>query len=160
MKGTVFVVGDNVDTDVIIPARYLTTDDPEKLAPHALEDWEEDFEPGKYRFLVAGENFGCGSSREHAPVALDAAGIDIVFARSFARIYFRNAVNSGCTRPVQTTENIVGRVETGDTLDVDLEKDVVRIVNRDIKFDILPFQDEIEDIIHSGGLSQYNRSRT
>jgi len=161
-KGKVFVLGDNINTDLIIAGRYLTTDDPKKLAPHALEDIPSEyprFKPKEFTFIVCGRNFGCGSSREQAPVTLDAAGIKVVIANSFARIYFRNAVNSGKTLPVEIEEEIYKETETGDILFLDIEKNNLKNLTKGKSYRIKPFREEISQIIKAGGLSKFIKKR-
>lgn len=154
-----FCYGDHVDTDVIIPARYLTTDDPEVLAAHALEDLDPTFasevRPGDVIF--AGANFGCGSSREHAPIALKAAGVAAVVAPSFARIFFRNAINTGL--PVLVSAAAVSATAAGDDVDVDAVTGMITNVTRSELFlaDALP--DSVVAIVEAGGLVPWVRSR-
>ena len=157
-EGKTFVLGDNINTDLIIPGRYLTTDDPEKLAPHALEDISPEyprFKPDKFTFIVCGRNFGCGSSREQAPVALDAAGVKVIIANSFARIYFRNAVNTGKTLPVEVEEEVWKETETNDNLFLDIERKILKNTTKNKIYRIKPFQEEISQIITAGGLSAF-----
>jgi 3-isopropylmalate/(R)-2-methylmalate dehydratase small subunit len=128
IRGKVFVVGDDIDTDVIVPARYITTMDPKSLAVHAMEDLDPKeypvpfLNPDKscdYEIIVAGKNFGCGSSREHAPIALNAAGIKAVVAKSFARIYYRNSINGGRNIiPLETYEDLSIATKTGQELEI------------------------------------------
>jgi len=161
-KGKAFVLKDNINTDLIIAGRYLTTDDPEKLAPHALEDIPPEyprFKSGEFTFIVCGRNFGCGSSREQAPVTLDAAGIKVVIANSFARIYFRNAVNSGKTLPVEIEEEIYKETETGDILSLDMKKNNLENLTKNKSYRIKPFREEISQIIKAGGLSKFIKKR-
>jgi 3-isopropylmalate/(R)-2-methylmalate dehydratase small subunit len=152
MHGKVFKYGDSVDTDVILPARYLALYLPEDLARHCFEDLDPDFvskvEPGD--IVVAGENFGCGSSREHAPLAIKSSGISCVIARSFARIFFRNAINIGL--PIFTCPQAVDNTLNGDTLEINLKKGVILNLrqNQDYKIDVFP--PFIQKIIDAGGL--------
>jgi 3-isopropylmalate/(R)-2-methylmalate dehydratase small subunit len=154
-----FRYGANVDTDVIIPARYLTTDDPTALAAHALEDLDADFaatvQDGDVVF--AEENFGCGSSREHAPVALKAAGVSAVVASSFARIFFRNAINTGlavlvCPEAVATTED-------GDNIVLDARAGTITNLTRDVSFRAEELPEFILGIVDAGGLGPWVRAR-
>ncbi len=144
--------GDNIDTDVIIPARYLNTSDHKELAAHCMEDIDTEFvnkvEDGD--IMVGGKNFGCGSSREHAPIAIKASGISIVVAKSFARIFYRNAINIGLA--IVECEDFVNEVEEGDTASFDLDKGVLKIENKGKEFAIPPFPKEIQHIINCGGL--------
>jgi 3-isopropylmalate/(R)-2-methylmalate dehydratase small subunit len=147
-----FRYGDHVDTDVIIPARYLTSDDAETLAAHALEDLDPMFatevRPGDVVF--AGDNFGCGSSREHAPIALKAAGASAVVANSFARIFFRNAINTGL--PVLVSPEAVAATEAGDIVEVDSAAGVITNVTRNASFTAEALPPFIVDIVAAGGL--------
>jgi len=157
-RGKVFVLGDNINTDLIIPGRYLTTDDPKKLAPHTLEDIPPEygrFQPSKFKFIIAGKNFGCGSSREQAPVALEASGIKVVIANSFARIFYRNAINSAKTLPIEVEEEICKETKTGDILFLDTEKNILKNITRKKIYRTRPFRKEIFQIISVGGLTRF-----
>lgn len=150
--GTAHTYGRDVDTDVIIPARYLNTSEPAELAKHCLEDLDSEF-VNKVRtgdVLVAGENFGCGSSREHAPIAIKAAGVSVVIAKSFARIFYRNAINTGL--PIMEAPEAVDAISDGDTVSVDA--DTGRIVDETTGavFQAQPFPPFVKDIIEKGGL--------
>jgi len=151
--------GDNVDTDVIIPARYLTTTDPDELAAHALEDLDPKFaskvQPGDV--VVAGQNFGCGSSREHAAICLKAAGVSAVVASSFARIFFRNAINTGLV--ILTCPEAVAATEDGDEVAVDVESGLVSNRTKDLSFQVEPLPDFVMDIVRAGGLVPWVRAR-
>ena len=155
--GRAFTYGDNVDTDVIIPARYLTTTDVSELARHALEDLDPGFvaavRPGDV--VVAGENFGCGSSREHAPLALKGSGVSAVVASSFSRIFFRNAINTGL--PIAVCAAAVAATDAGDKIEVDIEGSVVRNTTKDLTFDSDPLPEFVMDIVRSGGLVNWVR---
>ena len=155
MKGKVHKFGDDVNTDLICPARYLNTSDPEELASHCMEDADGDFmktmHPGD--IIVGGKNFGCGSSREHAPVAIKTAGISCVVARSFARIFFRNAVNIGL--PIVISPEAASDAETGDEMTVDLEAGQVANLTRKKTYAVPPFPDEMRRIIEAGGLMAF-----
>jgi 3-isopropylmalate/(R)-2-methylmalate dehydratase small subunit len=158
LTGRVHKVGANIDTDAIIPARYLSTFDPQELAHHCLEGADPDFTL-KVRagdILVADTNFGCGSSREHAPLAIKACGISCIIAKSFARIFFRNAVNIGL--PVLECEE-ADELRQDDVVEVDLEKG--RITNKTRKgvFWSKPYPSFIQDIILHGGLTEYTKKR-
>jgi len=126
-EGKAFKYGDNIDTDVIIPARYLNTSDPKELASHCMEDIDREFAQNVRQgdIIVAGENFGCGSSREHAPIAIKASGVSCVIAASFARIFYRNAVNIGL--PILECSDASNDVEYGDMISVDLSSGTIRI---------------------------------
>ena len=125
LKGQAWVYGDNVDTDVIIPARYLTTSDPKELAPHCMEDIDKDFASSvkKGDILVAGSNFGCGSSREHAPLAILGAGVSCVVASSFARIFYRNSINIGL--PIVECPEASAKIQAGDKVSVNFDTGVI-----------------------------------
>lgn len=154
-----FRYGDHVDTDVIIPARYLTTDDPTILAAHALEDLDPTFasevRPGDVIF--AGANFGCGSSREHAPIALKAAGVAAVVAPSFARIFFRNAINTGL--PVLVSPAAVGATAEGDEVDVDVATGMITNVTKGELFLADAMPGSVVAIVEAGGLVPWVRNR-
>lgn len=152
VTGKVFKYGDNVDTDVIIPARYLNTSDPKELAAHCMEDIDAEFtqkiEPGD--IIVAGKNFGCGSSREHAPLAIRSAGISCIIAESFARIFYRNAINIGL--PILESVEAAQELKTGDEIEVDFDTGVIKNVRTGKEYRAQPFPAFIQDIIESGGL--------
>ncbi len=156
LSGTVRRFDDHVTTDDIIPARYLTTSDPAVLASHCMEDLRPGFadtvEAGQ--IIVGGLNFGCGSSREHAPIALKAAGISCVVAESFARIFFRNAINIGL--PIVECEGIRARVKEGDRIDVDLGEGVVRLASGETR-PVPPFPPFMQAIVREGGWIPYLR---
>ncbi|MBA3431737.1 MAG: 3-isopropylmalate dehydratase small subunit [Actinobacteria bacterium] len=151
--------GNNVDTDVIIPARYLTTTDEATLAAHALEDLDQSFasavQPGDV--VVAGANFGCGSSREHAPVALKGAGVSAVVAESFARIFFRNAINTGLA--VIECPDAVDNTDTGDHIEVDVGESVVRNTTKGLTWRTEPLPPFVMDIVRAGGLVEWVKAR-
>lgn len=157
--GRAHVYGDNVDTDVIIPARYLTTIDPDELAPHALEDLDPSFaarvRPGDV--IVAGRNFGCGSSREHAPVALKGTGIAAVVAASFARIFFRNAINTGL--PIVVCPEAAAAISDGDEVTVDVSSGTVVDETSGRSFKGEPLPGFVMEIVRAGGLIPYVRAR-
>jgi len=159
MKGRVFKYGDSVDTDVIIPARYCTSFKPAELAPHALEDLDPTFvkrvKPGD--LIVAGDNFGCGSSRENAPIALKAAGTACVIAKSFARIFFRNSINIGL--PILIASEAVEGINEGDEVEVDLSSGRIVNLTRGGNWTAAPFPPEIEAIMREGGLVGYVRRK-
>lgn len=151
-KGTVHRYGRDVDTDVIIPARYLNTSDPAELARHCLEDLDAGFvakvAPGD--IIVAEENFGCGSSREHAPIAIKAAGVDVVIAKSFARIFYRNAINTGLA--IMECPEAVDAIADGDVVSVDAETGAIVDETTGQTFTAQPFPPFIREIIEAGGL--------
>lgn len=155
LKGRAHKYGRDIDTDGIIPARYLNTTDSDELAAHCMEDLDEGFvskvKPGD--FIVADENFGCGSSREHAPIAIKAAGISAVIAKSFARIFYRNAINVGL--PILESAAAVDGIDDGDTIEVDLSKGKISNLTNDREFSAEPFPEFMESIIESGGLIKH-----
>ncbi len=157
MKGKVWKFGDDVNTDEIVPARYLNVTDPDELASHCMEGLDPDFseaaEPGD--IIVAGKNFGCGSSREHAPLAIKTFGIRCVVARSFARIFFRNAVNIGL--PIAECPEAAEQARTGDQLEVDFREGTVRNHTRETEYSFPPFSGQLQRIIDAGGLLEYTR---
>ena len=159
LKGKVHKYGANLDTDAIIPARYLNISEPADLAKHCMEDIDTDFlskvEPGD--IIVADTNFGCGSSREHAPVALKAAGISCVIARSFARIFFRNAINIGL--PLLESPEAVDGTESGDILEVDLTEGQIKNDTRGKTFIAKPYPEFMMGIINAGGLVEYAKKK-
>jgi 3-isopropylmalate/(R)-2-methylmalate dehydratase small subunit len=158
-EGAVHKFGRDVDTDVIIPARYLNTNDPVELGSHCMEDIDAEFvarvRPGD--IVVAGENFGCGSSREHAPVAIRAAGVSCVVAASFARIFYRNAINTGL--PIVICPAAVAGAQAGDRLRVDLATGVVTDLTRDTTWQADPFPAFMQELIAQGGLLPYVKAR-
>lgn len=154
-RGTVFKYGDNVDTDVIIPARYLNSSDPKELATHCMEDIDKEFvnqvKPGD--LIVADKNFGCGSSREHAPIAIKAAGVSCVIAETFARIFYRNAINIGLPI-IECTEAAKG-IAQGDEVEVDFDSGVITNKTKGTKFQGQAFPEFMQKIIKSEGLINY-----
>lgn len=155
IKGKVWKFKDNIDTDVIIPARYLNTSDPKELALHCMEDYDSEFveKMNQGDIIVAGRNFGCGSSREHAPIALKAAGVSCIIAKSFARIFFRNAINIGL--PIFESVEVVDQCSQGDILEADTVQGVIKNLTKDkvYKTNLLP--EFIQKIITVGGLREY-----
>jgi len=159
IKEKVIKYGNNVDTDVIIPARYLNTSSQDELAAHCFEDLDENFKEKlkDRKIIVAGDNFGCGSSREHAPLAIKASGVKLIIAKTFARIFFRNAINIGLA--VIPSEEASENVKDGDELEVDLEKGLIKD-NTDGKiFKINPVPDFINEIIANGGYINYIKKK-
>ena len=156
-KGTVPRYGRDIDTDVIIPARYLTTSEPSELAKHCLEDLDVEFVNNVKSgdIIVAEENFGCGSSREHAPIAIKAAGVDAVIAKSFARIFYRNSINTGLA--ILECPEAVDAIKNGDVVSVDTETGTITDETTGESFTAQPFPPFIADIIEQGGL--LNRTR-
>ncbi len=145
---------DNIDTDIIIAARYLTTSDPEALAKHIMEDADKDFasKVKKGDIIVAGENFGCGSSREHAPVALKAAGIDLVVAKSFARIFYRNSFNTGLLI-LECADT--DKIDEGDALEIDLDGGLIKNLTKKENYKFEPIPEFMQELVKSGGLINY-----
>ena len=154
-KGTVIKYGDNVDTDVIIPARYLATSDPKELAEHCMEDIDTSFvtrvKDGD--IMVALKNFGCGSSREHAPIAIKASGISCVIADTFARIFYRNAINIGL--PIIECPEAAKEINEGDTVSVDFDAGVITNETSGKTYKVQPFPEFMQRIIDNGGLINY-----
>lgn len=153
--GYVFKYGDNVDTDVIIPARYLNTTNHKELALHCMEDIDLSFvdRVNQGDVIVADKNFGCGSSREHAPIAIKASGISCVIASSFARIFYRNAINIGL--PILECEEAVKNIDDGDEISVDIAKGVITNLTKNQTYETEPFPEFMQDLINQGGLIAY-----
>ena len=158
-NGFVHKYGDHIDTDVIIPARLLNNPDPKILAAHCMEDIDKGFakrvKPGD--IMVGGVNFGCGSSREHAPIAIKAAGVSCVVAKNFARIFFRNAINIGL--PLLECPEAAQDAESGDELRIDLESGTITNVTKDKSYTAAPFPEFMQKIISSGGLVGYTMAK-
>jgi len=159
LKGKVFKYGADVNTDVIIPARYLNVSDPDELAKHCMEDIDADFiqkvKPGD--IIVATTNFGCGSSREHAPLAIKTVGVSCVIAKSFARIFFRNAINIGL--PLLECAGAVENTSSNDILEVDLEKGKIKNITNGKTFTAKPYPEFMAELIAAGGLVEYTKER-
>jgi 3-isopropylmalate/(R)-2-methylmalate dehydratase small subunit len=157
--GTVHKYGRDVDTDVIIPARYLNTSDPAELAKHCMEDLDPGFvaKLSAGDIIVADENFGCGSSREHAPIAIKTAGVAVVIAKSFARIFYRNAINTGL--PIMEATDAVDGISDGDLVSVDADTGTITDETTGASWQAEPFPPFIRDIIMSGGLIESVRDR-
>ena len=158
-RGTAHRYGRDIDTDVIIPARYLNTSVPEELAKHCMEDLDAGFvsavKPGD--ILVAEENFGCGSSREHAPISIKAAGVSVIIAKSFARIFYRNAINTGL--PILEAPDAVDGIRDGDRVTVDADHGLIMNETTGITFKAQPFPPFVKDIIEKGGLVESIKSK-
>ena len=154
-KGTVFRYGDNVDTDVIIPARYLNSSDPAELATHCMEDIDKDFvkKVKKGDIIVADKNFGCGSSREHAPISIKAAGVSCVIAETFARIFYRNAINIGL--PIIECPEASKGIEAGDEVSVDFDSGIITNLTKGTTFQGQAFPEFMQKIIKAEGLVNY-----
>ena len=152
VKGKIHKFGDNIDTDVIIPARYLNTADHGELAKHCMEDIDKDFvnKVNKGDIIAAGYNFGCGSSREHAPIAIKAAGVSCVIASTFARIFYRNAINIGL--PILECPEAAKDIKEGDEIEVDFDSGVINNLTTGKSYNAEPFPEFIKDIISAGGL--------
>jgi 3-isopropylmalate dehydratase small subunit len=159
IRGRVWKLGDNVDTDQLVPGRYLSLTDAQELASHCLEDVLPEFvsqvQPGD--IIVAGENFGCGSSREHAPIALKTLGISCLVAASFARIFFRNAINLGL--PALTSSEAAAAIQGGDTLQIDLDIGHIRDLTQGVEFSVAPLPGFLTEIIDAGGMTAYVREQ-
>ncbi len=156
-NGRVFKYGDNVDTDVIIPARYLNSSDPEELKQFCMVDIDPGFTK-KVKvgdIIVADFNFGCGSSREHAPIAIKASGVSIVIAKTFARIFYRNAINTGLA--ILECVEAANRISAGDEVSVDFNTGVIRNITKNEEYQAEPFPEFIQDIIRSGGLIEFRK---
>lgn len=154
-KGKVWKFGDNIDTDAIIPARYLTTSEPQQLAAHCMEDADPTFVT-KMRtgdIILGGENFGCGSSREHAPISIKAAGVSCVIAKSFARIFYRNSFNMGL--PIFESRELVDAIEEGEEINVDSTKGTITVIGSNKIFRINPIPPFMEQLIADGGLMKH-----
>ncbi|MBZ0156524.1 MAG: 3-isopropylmalate dehydratase small subunit [Alphaproteobacteria bacterium] len=159
LKGKVWRFGDDIDTDAIIPARYLNTSDPAELARHVMEDADKDF-PGKVKpgdLIVAGKNFGCGSSREHAPIAIKAAGMQAVIAKSFARIFYRNAFNIGL--PIFESPEASERIREGDTVEIDADNGVIRNITTGESYTAKPIPPFMQELIAAGGLIEWTKNK-
>ena len=155
VKGRVFKYGDNVDTDVIIPARYLNTSDAKELAAHCMEDIDTEFvkkvQPGD--IIVANKNFGCGSSREHAPLAIKTAGVSCVIASTFARIFYRNSINIGL--PILECDEAVKNIDAGDELEVDFKSGLIKNLTKNQQYQGEGFPEFMHKIIDNDGLIGY-----
>ena len=159
VQGTVFKYGNDVDTDVIIPARYLNTTSEAELASHRMEDIDKEFVKNVKQgdIMVAEDNFGCGSSREHAPIAIKASGISLVIANSFARIFYRNSINIGL--PILECPEAVANIKAGDVVSCDLAKGLIENVTTGETFQAEPFPEFIQNIIDKGGLIKSIQSK-
>ena len=158
-KGHVFKYGDNVDTDVIIPARYLNSSDPKELALHCMEDIDKDFVKNVKAgdIMVANKNFGCGSSREHAPISIKAAGVSCVIAETFARIFYRNAINIGL--PIIECPEAAKAIEVGDEVEIDFDSGKIYDRTKGMEFQGQPFPEFMQKLIAAGGLVKYTNSK-
>jgi 3-isopropylmalate/(R)-2-methylmalate dehydratase small subunit len=154
-EGKTIKYGDNIDTDVIIPARYLNTSLPEELAKHCMEDIDKDFvnKVEKGDIMVGGANFGCGSSREHAPIAIKASGISCVIAESFARIFFRNSINIGL--PILECPEASKDIESGDRVEINFDTGVITNITKNKEYHVTAFPPFMQELINAGGLVNY-----
>lgn len=159
VRGKAWVYGDNVDTDVILPARYLNTSDPKELATFCMEDIDKTFakEVKQGDIMVAGENFGCGSSREHAPIAIKESGISVVIAKSFARIFFRNAINIGLV--ILKNEQLPDEVSKNDEIEVDIESGIIKNLTTGKEYTTTAYTGSIKELIDVGGLVNYTKTK-
>lgn len=159
LKGKTHKYGSNVNTDEIIPARYLNTSDPKELAKHCMEDIDRSFIGNMAHgdFIIAEANFGCGSSREHAPIAIKAAGVSAVIAKSFARIFFRNAINIGL--PILESEEASKNIQAGDIIEVDIASGEIKNLTRSQVYKTQPFPGFMQQIIKKGGLLEYIKDK-
>jgi len=159
ITGKVWKYGDDINTDLIIPARYMNTHDPKSLAAHCMEDLDKDFvknvKPNDV--IVAGKNFGCGSSREHAPIAIKQAGVGCVIAKTFARIFYRNCINMGM--PILECPEAVEGVKTGDVLDIDLDAGKITNQSSGKTYQAAPFPPFMRSLMESGGLMNYAKKK-
>jgi 3-isopropylmalate/(R)-2-methylmalate dehydratase small subunit len=159
MRGQAWKFGNNIDTDLIIPARYLNTSDPAELAQYAMMDadseWVDKMKKGD--FIVAGDNFGCGSSREHAPIALKAAGVSAIIAKSFARIFYRNSINIGL--PILEAPQAAEEIKEGDEIEVNLAAGIIKDLTTNKEYQAQPFPEFMQKIIDAGGLIPYLKSQ-
>jgi 3-isopropylmalate/(R)-2-methylmalate dehydratase small subunit len=159
IKGRAWKFNNDIDTDIIIPARYLNTSDPAELARHVMEGLDSDFaqkiKPGD--IIVAGKNFGCGSSREHAPIAIKAAGIHAVIAKSFARIFYRNAFNIGL--PIFESEEGAEKIKETDEIEVDADKGILRNLSTQEDYHANPIPSFMQELIDAGGLIEWTKKR-
>jgi 3-isopropylmalate/(R)-2-methylmalate dehydratase small subunit len=159
LKGKVWNFGDDIDTDAIIPARYLNTSDPAELASHLMEDADKDF-PGKVKagdILVAGKNFGCGSSREHAPIAIKAAGVQAVVARTFARIFYRNAFDIGL--PIFESPEASEAIKQGQEIEINADKGTIKNLTTGAEYIAKPIPPFMQELIAAGGLIEWTKKK-
>jgi 3-isopropylmalate/(R)-2-methylmalate dehydratase small subunit len=159
LKGKIHKYGANIDTDAIIPTRYLNLSEPEELARYCMEDIDPEFitrvQPGD--IIVATTNFGCGSSREHAPLAIKGSGISCVIAKSFARIFFRNAINIGL--PLLECDEAVDNIEAGNEVEIDLSSGKIKNLTKETEFTARPYPDFMAELIAAGGLIEHTKQR-
>jgi len=159
LKGRIWKFGNHIDTDAIIPARYLNTSDPNELAGHVMEDADKGF-PARVKsgdIIIAGTNFGCGSSREHAPIAIKAAGIQAVIAKSFARIFYRNAFNIGL--PIFESKETYEKSSEGDKIEIDADRGIIMNTTKDKQYTAKPIPPFMQELISAGGLIEWTKKR-
>ncbi len=159
LKGRIWSFGNDIDTDAIIPARYLNTSDPQELAKHIMEDADKDF-PAKVKkddIIVAGKNFGCGSSREHAPIAIKAAGIQAVIAKSFARIFYRNSFNIGL--PIFESAEASEKIKEGDVIEIDADSGTINNLTQAAQYTAKPIPPFMQALINAGGLIEWTKKK-
>ncbi|HEY3374570.1 MAG TPA: 3-isopropylmalate dehydratase small subunit [Candidatus Aquicultor sp.] len=158
-KGRSWKFGRDIDTDAIIPARYLKTSDPDELGKHCMEDADPEFVNKMSRgdIIVADENFGCGSSREHAPISIKAAGVSVIIAKSFARIFYRNAINMGL--PIMESAEAVDGISNGDEVQVDTDKGEIINITTGKTYKAKPFPEFVNNIMQQGGLIEYAKAK-
>jgi 3-isopropylmalate/(R)-2-methylmalate dehydratase small subunit len=159
IRGRVWRFGNDIDTDVIIPARYLITSEPRELAKHVMEGIDRDF-PGRVRegdIIVAGKNFGCGSSREHAPIAIKASGVQAVVAKSFARIFYRNAFNIGL--PIFESVEASEKIREADEIEIDAGKGIIKDLTTDEEYEANPIPSFMQELIEAGGLVEWTKKK-
>ena len=159
IRGRVWRFGNDIDTDVIIPARYLITSEPRELAKHVMEGIDRDF-PGRVRegdIIVAGKNFGCGSSREHAPIAIKASGVQAVVAKSFARIFYRNAFNIGL--PIFESVEAYEKIREADEIEIDAGKGIIKDLTTDEEYEANPIPSFMQELIEAGGLVEWTKKK-
>jgi 3-isopropylmalate/(R)-2-methylmalate dehydratase small subunit len=158
-KGRVWKFGNDIDTDVIIPARYLNTSDPVELAKHVMEGIDREFSHKVKTgdIIVAGKNFGCGSSREHAPIAIKAAGIQAVIAKSFARIFYRNAFNIGL--PIFESPNASEKIQEADAIEIDADRGLIKNITRQEEYQANPIPQFMQELISAGGLVEWTKKK-
>lgn len=157
LRGKCWKFGDNIDTDVIIPARYLNTTNPNELALHVMEDADKEFvkKASKGDIIIGGNNFGCGSSREHAPIAIKGFGISCVIAKSFARIFFRNAINIGL--PIIESSEFVDESDEGDEMEIITDEGIIKNISKQKEYKVGEFPQFLQEIIDKGGLMNWIR---
>jgi len=157
LRGKCWKFGDNIDTDVIIPARYLNTTNPNELALHVMEDADKEFvkKASKGDIIIGGNNFGCGSSREHAPIAIKGFGISCVIAKSFARIFFRNSINIGL--PIIESSEVVDESDEGDEMEIITDEGIIKNISKQKEYKVREFPQFLQEIIDNGGLMNWIR---